>query len=133
LFSYYRRQVLKYYQDGEIDDVYDPIELRDFSEPPLYEDFHFLDQYFKNYKLNPERLFWKNHTLSLLKKPHKYFVDLTTSDKLLKLTFFLLPRNVGEFMHYYRPAIIVPIERRYYSNGLRYKCLQYKNINILFD
>jgi hypothetical protein len=93
-FSYHRRPILKKtrYRSWEVEDE-EELNIT-FLTTPLKMKFHFLDYFFLSYKKQPNNLFSKNITLSLLKKKNQSFPLLTKTEKALKLTYFTITEDL---------------------------------------
>ena len=77
--------------------------------------------------------YFRNTTLSLLKKPLNKSVLLTSEDKKLKLKLYELMKDGKPLSDLGRPPIIFPIARKFESDHNRFKSLKYKSVSIIFD
>ena len=82
---------------------------------------------------NSTHSYFKNITLSLLKKHPDNSTLLTSSDKKLKLKLYELIQDGKSLPISERAPLIFPIERRFESNYNRFKSIRYKRVSVVFD
>ena len=75
---------------------------------------------------NSTNSYFRNITLSLLKKHLNNSVSLTSEDKKLKLKLYELVRDGKPLSLLERAPLIFPVERKFESNRKRFKSLKYK-------
>lgn len=131
LFSMYRKVILTQTNECEIEN-YDPFYTR-ATTPILYAKFDFVEQFFKTYKQNPEKIKFKNYILHILKYNQKGFMKLTSEEKKLKLMNFSLTRDLYGWFEFKKPPLIIPLSVRYNRLAVTLKVLIYKKIYIIFN
>jgi len=82
---------------------------------------------------NSTNSYFRNITLSLLKKHLNNSVLLTSEDKKLKLKLYELIRDGKPLSLLERAPLIFPVERKFESNRNRFKSLKYKGVSVTFD
>ena len=82
---------------------------------------------------NSTHSYFRNITLSLLKKHLYDFTLLTSNDKKLKLKLYELIQDGEPLPLSERAPLIFPVEREFESNHNRFKSLKYKGVSIIFD
>jgi len=82
---------------------------------------------------NSTHSYFRNITLSLLKKHLNNSILLTSDDKTLKLKLYELIKDGKSLPLSERAPLIFPVEREFESDYNRFKSIKYKGVCIIFD
>ena len=82
---------------------------------------------------NSTHFYFRNNTLSLLKKNLNNCTALTLSDTKLKLKLYELIQTGERLPAENRAPLIFPVARQFESDYNRFKIIKYKTISIIFD
>jgi len=82
---------------------------------------------------NSTHSYFRNTTLSLLKKHPSNSTLLTSDDKKLKLKLYALIEDGKSLPLEERAPLIFPVEREFESNYNRFKSIKYKGVCIIFE